>query len=377
MLGHLLPAIFILGTLYFLILSASNVLWLRLSSQPPRLTRGRKVSVLIPARDEEKNIAACIESLLAQTYTDYEIVVLDDQSADGTWQIIDGYARRLPDRVRAVRGEPLPARGWSGKTHAMQQLAGWARGDYLMFTDADTVHGPESISWAVTNIEAHRADLLSGYVFQELATLGELFIVPATYIMSAMVLPLWLIGASRAPGLSFAIGQLIVFRRFAFEAIGGYAAVRGQISDDMAIARELKRAGFRQVFLDMRRQVRCRMYSGYRASFNGISKNIYDYAKHHSLFLASAITLLVALVVFPFALLPVLILTGDPGIQFASRCVILFLAAWMLALYDRGLPWWAPLLYPIMFLHLLYMAWWSIAQAFSGREVLWKGRALR
>jgi len=376
-LGRALPVLFTLGTLYFLVLSASNVLWLRLSSRPPRIRRGRMVSVLIPARDEEENIYACIDSLLIQSYRNYEIVALDDQSHDGTWNIIEGFARRFPDRVRAIRGEPLPASGWSGKTHAMQQLARHARGEYLMFTDADTVHGRDSISWAVTNIEAHRADCISGYVFQELATLGELFIVPTIYIMSAMVLPLWLIGATRIPGLSFAIGQLIVFRRRAFEAIGGYASVRGQISDDVAIARELKRAGFRQEFLDMRRHVRCRMYSGYRASFNGIAKNIYDFAKHRTLFLAAAITLLVGLVVFPFALLPVLLVTGNPAIQFASLCVVLFLAAWTLALYDRGLPWWSPLLYPVMFLHLLYMAWWSIAQAFGGHAVIWKGRALR
>jgi chlorobactene glucosyltransferase len=375
-LGQTLPLIFILGTLYFLFLSASNVLWLRLSSLPPRIRRGRMVSVLIPARDEEKNIGPCIDSLLAQSYENYEIVVLDDQSRDGTWRIIEGYAARWPGRVRAIQGEPLPASGWCGKTHAMQQLAGRARGDYLMFTDADTVHGGESISWAVTNIEAHRADCISGYVSQELATLGELFIVPVIYIMSAIVLPLWLIGATRVPGLSFAIGQLIVFRRRAFEAMGGYASVSDQISDDVAIARELKRAGFRQVFLDMRRHVRCRMYSGYRASFNGISKNIYDFAKHRTLFLAFAITLLVGLVVFPIALLPILLITGNPAIQFAL-CVGLFLAAWTIALCDRGLPWWSPLLYPIMFLHLLYMAWRSIGQAFSGRAIVWKGRALR
>ena len=377
MLGQILPVVFILGALYFLLLSASNVLWLRLSSLAPRLTHGRKVSVLVPARNEEKNIAQCLDSLLEQTYANYEIVVLDDQSSDGTWTIIEDYGKRHPDRVRAMRGEPLPGSGWSGKTHAMQQLARKARGDYLMFTDADTVHGRQSISWAVTNIEAHGADCISGYVFQELETLGELFIVPTTYIMSAIVLPLWLIGVTHAPGLSFAIGQLIVFRRRAFDAIGGYAAVSGQISDDVAIARELKKAGYREVFLDMRRHVRCRMYSGYRSSFNGISKNLYDFAKRRLLFLASAITLLVGLVVLPFALLPVLIVTGNPALQFATLCVILFLAAWMLALYDRGLPWWAPLLYPIMFLHLLYMAWWSILQAFSGRAILWKGRALR
>ncbi len=373
---HIVPLIFILGTLYFFLLSASNVLWLRLSSLAPRIKRGRMVSVLIPARDEERNVAACIDSLLTQSYQNYEILVLDDQSRDGTLRIIRDYARRFPGKVSAIRGEPLPASGWRGKTHAMQQLAAHARGDYLMFTDADTVHDSQSISWAVTNMEAHRADCVSGYVHQELATLGELFIVPAIYIMSAMVLPLWLIGATRVPGLSFAIGQLIVFRRRAFEAIGGYAAVSNQISDDVAIARELKRAGFREVFLDMSRHVSCRMYSGYQASFNGISKNIYDFARHRSIFLATVITLLVGLVVFPFALLPVLVVTGNPDIQFASLCVALFLAAWMLALYDRGLPWWSPLLYPVMFLHLLYMAWWSIAQAFGGRPVIWKGRTL-
>jgi len=376
-LGRVLPAVFILGTLYFLVLSASNVLWLRLSSRPPRAHRGRMVSVLVPARDEESNIGPCIESLLDQTYSDYEIVVLDDQSRDSTWQILQEYAARFPARVRAIPGRPLPESGWCGKAHAMQQLAEAARGEYLFFTDADTVHGRESISWAVTNLEAHRADCLSGYVDQQLATLGELFIVPAIYIMSAMVLPLWLIGATRVPGLSFAIGQLIVFRRTAFDAVGGYASVKDQISDDMAIAREMKRAGFRLVFLDMRRHVACRMYSGYRASFLGIAKNIYDFAKRRTLFLAFAVTLLVGLVVLPFALLPFQLITGNPGISFASLCVGLFLGAWMLALYDRGLPWWSPLLYPVMFLHLLYMAWWSVARASSGRAVFWKGRALR
>jgi len=374
---HIVPFIFVLGTLYFLFLSISNVLWLRLSSLRPRIKRGRMVSVLIPARNEERNIGPCLDSLLAQSYTNFEVVVLDDQSNDRTWEIIREYARRFPGRVKAIRGEPLPASGWRGKTHAMQQLAAHAQGEYLMFTDADTVHDSQSISWAVTNIQAHKADCISGYVHQELETLGELFIVPAIYIMSAMVLPLWLIGATRVPGLSFAIGQLIVFRRRAFDDIGGYAAVSDQITDDVAIARELKKAGFREVFLDMSHHVRCRMYSGYRASWNGISKNIYDFAKHRSIFLAAVITVLVGLVVLPFALLPVLVVTGNPDIQFASLCVVLFLAAWTLALYDRGLPWWSPLLYPLMFLHLLYMAWWSIAQVFGGHPIVWKGRTLR
>jgi len=372
----LMRSALLLGTIYFVFLSLSNIAWLRLSSRAPRLRRGRKVSVLIPARNEEKNIGPCLDSLLQQTYDNYEIVVLDDQSTDGTWEILTRYAEAHPDRVRALRGEPLGDTGWLGKPHAMQQLAGQARGEYLMFTDADTVHGTESIAWVVTNIEFHHADCLSGYVHQDMESLGEHFIVPATYIMSAMLLPLWLIAAFRSPALSFAIGQVIVFRRAAFESIGGYTRVRGMITDDLAIARELKRAGYREVFLDIRRHVRCRMYDGYRASFAGVSKNIYDIARTRSVLFAAALTLLVGFVMLPLALLPFQALIGIAGADRSLLCVGLFLFAWALVLYDRGLKWWVPFLYPILFGHLLYMAWWSFAQSLTGHGVVWKGRTL-
>jgi chlorobactene glucosyltransferase len=367
---------FLLGAGYFLFLSVSNVLWLRLSSREPRLRNGRKVSVLVPARNEERNIGPCLDSLLDQSYGNYEIIVLDDQSTDGTAGIVARYEERFPGRLRAVRGGPLPEGGWLGKPHAMQQLAGFAAGEYLMYTDADTVHGRDSVAWAVTNLEYHGADCVSGYVFQEMNTLGEQFIVPATYIMSAMLLPLWLITALPAPSVSFAIGQLLIFRRSAFEAIEGYSRVRGQISDDLAIARELKKAGFREVFLDIRRHVRCRMYDGYRASFNGLSKNIYDIARRHSVLFAAAVTLLVTFVVLPLALLPIQVLTGAAGAGRTLLCVGAFLLAWSLVLYDRGLQWWAPLLYPVLFVHLLYMAWWSLARVLSGQGVRWKGRTM-
>ena len=369
--------VFLLGAAYFLLLSISNVVWLRLSSREPRLHRGRKVSVLVPARNEEKNLPTCLDSLLGQTYSNYEIVVLDDQSSDRTWEIITAYQERHPGLLRAVKGEPLGETGWLGKPHAMQQLAREAAGDYLMFTDADTVHGRESIAWAVTNLEAHRADCVSGYVQQELVTLGEQCIVPATYIMSAMLLPLWLIAAVPIPGLSFAIGQLLVIRRAAFEAIGGYARVKGEISDDLAIARELKRAGFREVFLDIRRHVRCRMYDGYRASFNGLSKNIYDIVRRRTILFAAAVTLLVLFVLLPLAMLPIQIVTGAAGAERTLLGIAAFLLAWTVVLYDRGLRWWAPLLYPVLFVHLLYMAWWSFVQVVTGHGVSWKGRTVR
>ena len=371
-----LDLLLLAGTLYVLALSVSNVLWLRCSARRgDDRCRGR-VSVLVPARNEERNIARCLDSLVAQTYPDLEIVVLDDESSDRTGEIIEGYARRFPGRVRAARGAPLPPRGWIGKPHALRQLAALATGELLFLTDADTVHGPGSVSWAVANLEHHRADLLSGYVHQELGSLGEALVVPATYLMSALILPLWLIPATRSPALSFAIGQLILVRRRAFDAIGGEAAVAACISDDVAFARAVKAAGFRTVFLDAGTQVRCRMYDGYAASVEGISKNIYDFFRTRSALFAAALTSLVALVLAPLALL---VLSPGPGgaSPAIEGAVLSFLTAWSLTLWDRRLPWWVPLLYPLLFGHLLWMAWRCFGRVVTGRGVVWKGRVVR
>jgi hypothetical protein len=119
------------------------------------------------------------------------------------------------------------------------------------------------------------------------------------------------------------------------------------------------------------------MYEGYRASFNGLSKNIYDLARNRSVFFAAAVTLLAAFVVLPLALLPIQLLTGNPAVTLTFACVLLFLLAWALVLYDRGLRWWVPLLYPVLYVHLLYMAWWSFGQAASGHGIVWKRRTLR
>lgn len=369
-----LETLLLAGTLYVLALSLSNVLWLRLSARRPDVRHRGKVSVLVPARDEERTIARCLDSLLAQTYPDLEIVVLDDESSDRTGEIIADYARRFPGRVRAVRGSPLPARGWIGKPHALRQLAAVATGELLLFTDADTVHGPHSVSWAVANLDRHRADLLSGYVHQDLGSLGEALVVPATYLMSALILPLWLIPATRSPALSFAIGQLVLVRRRAFDAVGGEGAVATSISDDVAFARAVKAAGFRTVFLDAGPYVRCRMYEGYVASVEGISKNIYDFFRTRSALFAAALTALVALVLAPLALL--VLSPGGPATAIEGA-VLSFLAAWSLTLWDRRLPWWVPLLYPLLFGHLLWMAWRCFGRAVSGRGVVWKGRTVR
>jgi chlorobactene glucosyltransferase len=370
---HLLTAC---GTLAILALSLANIVWLRSSGQAPVSVDRGKVSVLIPARNEEANIGRCLDSLLNQSYSNYEIIVLDDCSKDRTWQIISEYARRYPKRIQAVRGAPLPL-GWCGKTHAMQLLSRYAGGDYLLFTDADTTHSPQSLSWAVTNINSHGADFLSGYVQQDLQSFGEALIVPTTYIMSAILMPFWLVPRSNSPMLTMAVGQMVAFRREAFEAIGGYSSVAGQISEDIFVARAVKKAGYRTVFLDLREHVTCRMYEGYRNSFDGIGKNIYDFFKNQQALFASVASILVGFIVLPLILIPIEIHTGNPLLRLSVFSVLTFVLAWSLTLYDRGLKWWVPFLYPLTFVHLLYMAWKCFGRAAAHLGIVWKGRVFK
>ncbi len=218
-----------LAALYFFVLAVTNVVWMRLSCRSPRASSTAMVSVLIPARNEERNIGRCLDSLLAQTHANYEIIVLDDQSTDGTWSIIERCAREHPGRVTAIRGKPLPENGWHGKPHALHQLAELAKGEYLLFTDADTVHAPESISWAVTNLESHRVDFLSAYTGQEFGTIGEALLVPMMYLMTAVVMPIWMVTVPRAALFSFAIGQFVMIRR---EDLPSGRRVRGDFPSD-------------------------------------------------------------------------------------------------------------------------------------------------
>jgi chlorobactene glucosyltransferase len=367
----------VLGSVYFFFLAASNIIWLRLSSRKPRRWSGRKVSVLIPARNEEANIARCLESLVNQSYDNYEIIVLDDQSTDKTWEIISEFTGRYPGLVRAVRGKPLPERGWKGKPHAMQQLSEQASGDYYLCTDADTVHAPNSVAWAVTNLEWHRVDFLSGYVNQALNSLGEAIIVPAMYIMTTVIMPIWLIAATRTPLLAFAIGQFVMIRREAYEAVGGYASISGEISDDIFMARRLRACGFRTIFLDIQKYVSCRMYSGYRASFNGLAKNISDFFNRKMLSIVSASLAILFFFLLPVALIVPYLLVGNPFTRPVAVSVLLFQLAWACVLYDRGLKWYVPFLYPLVFVHVLLMMWSGYGQLTWGTGMVWKGRVVK
>jgi chlorobactene glucosyltransferase len=359
---------------YFLAVALSNIVHFRLATKRPRITGGPSVSVIVPARNEERSIARCLDSLLKQDYSDYEIVVVDDGSSDGTAAIVRAIGARDP-RVRLVAGAPLPD-GWLGKPHALCQAAAVARGDILLLTDADTVHAIASVSWAVTNLQDHRADLLSGYIAQTYGTLGERIVVPTMYAMMLLV-PLSLLPRVRSPRLAFAVGQYVVVRRDALEAVGGFGSIRSAIVDDMAMARRMKEHGFRNVFLDAKTAASCRLYSGYRDAFAGISRSVYSALGGNPGSTVAVAAVILGVIVGPAVSVVTAYAGGhapDAGVALAA---LLFAAQWALVAWDRDVPFVAFLLYPLVFADLVVIMGASMLGTGFGAGVDWKGRPVR
>ncbi|MDR2097218.1 MAG: glycosyltransferase [Spirochaetaceae bacterium] len=360
---------------YFFLMASLNIIEMKLNTAKPRITTGRMVSVLVPARNEENNIENCINSLLNQTYQNYEILIIDDNSGDNTWQILEKLAKEN-SRVRVFKGKPLP-KDWYGKPFALQQLYEHAAGEILLFTDADTVHKATSISWAVTNMEKTKADFVSGYVGQRLITFGEITTVPIMFFMTGFVIPMFLNRFIKLGYFSAAVGQYIVMKTKVFKDIEGYANIRKKTSEDIYLSRYVKNLGYKTEFLDMADQVKCRMYEGYGAAVNGLGKNIFDFMGKRVPLLAPIAFAILIFFVMPFPLMFFLIAVQD---QFMYHCIavnILFTATWIVMFLGRRINWRFAFFWPFMYGNLLIMVLWSGFRTVSGKGFEWKGRVVR
>jgi chlorobactene glucosyltransferase len=340
----------------------------------PELLDGPLVSVLIPARNEEKNIERCINSLRNQHYTNFEILVLNDNSTDHTPEILNRL-RASDKRLRVFNGLPLPD-DWYGKPFALSQLAKEAKGDVLLFTDADTIHNPTSISWAVTNLEGIKADLISGYVGQIFLSFGEIITVPLMFFLTGFVIPLFFNRFTKMSCFSPAIGQYIAVRASAFRAINGCESFKKKTSEDIYMARMFKKHGFDTRFLNISEHVKCRMYKGYRAAVEGIGKNIFDFLGKNTLVLFLVAVAVFFFLFFPFLLLFFCIAYKSPWTFQILLVNCFYTLTWIFMFLGQRLNWWYAFLWPLMFLNLLYMASWSWFRTVSGRGFIWKDRVV-
>ena len=232
------------------------------------------ISILIPSRNEESDIVSCLESLRRQDYPNYEILVLDDNSSDNTAAVVEEIAAADP-RVKLLRGEPLP-QGWAGKPFACHQLASQARGSWLLFTDADTIHAPAMLRSALAYAHNNRLALLSGFPLQHAVSLSQRVVIPVMYFIILSWFPLWWLQGSRKPKPGLAIGQFLFLSAQDYREIGGHEAVKSRILEDVWLGFEIARHGKRQATVDLSRVVACRMYEGLGDLWEGFTKWTYS-----------------------------------------------------------------------------------------------------
>ncbi|HUF36494.1 MAG TPA: glycosyltransferase family 2 protein [Gemmatimonadales bacterium] len=345
-----------------------------LSDVAPR--SGPLVSIVIPARNEGSTIETVVRSVLASSYQPFELLVVNDRSTDDTAAIVGRIAADDP-RARLIDGEPLPT-GWYGKPWACFQGYRAARGEILLFTDADTRHEPELLARSLGALEAEGADLVTVSPFQRCVTFWERVIMPQIWLLLGLRFHPARVNRARRERDVIANGQYILLTRAGYEAVGTHAAVRHEVAEDLALAQACFRTGRKLHFAFADRLMETRMYRGLEPLIEGWSKNVYlggrrSFPNEPALRALVPLMLVLALL---FWLVPpaALLLTGGTGAGGAAAvaATLLSVAFWVLVSYGMRIPLWYGVLYPLgagMALYIVARSTWR-----GGRRVEWRGR---
>ena len=355
---------------------ATNLLVLpRLSRAPLPEGPMPPVSILVPARDEERAVAEAVRSLLAQDYPAFEVVAVDDRSTDRTGEILRDLAVSNP-RLRVIRGEEPPP-GWLGKPHALWQAARAARGEIFLFVDADVRYHPPALREAVGFLEARELDFLA--LFPRLEAFGFWENVLMAYLpVSVFFGPGWLAQSSRTRWIAAGGGAGNLVRRRTYEAVGGHAALKDSVIDDIRLARTIKRAGFPVALARAEDRLAVRMYRGFREVWDGFTKNIaYGFTGAFGLLLAwmtvaTSLAMTVPWIVLFAAAWGAPVPGGD--LFLAASAAAGYLFARLLLAAALGDPLWPALTNPLMAVVWVALIARSLFRRFIRRRLLWRGR---
>jgi chlorobactene glucosyltransferase len=352
----------------------------RITSYPaPASDDAPMVSVIIPARNESLNISVCVASLLNTLYPHFEIVVVDDGSEDGTGDIVRILEGHSEGRLRLIEGQPLPP-GWLGKPWACWQGYQAARGDVLLFTDADTRHDDTLLGHAVGALLQRRVDLVSVMPRQLMQSFWERLILPQIFtVLSMRYHDLERVSRTKRARDVIANGQFLLIRRDAYEAVGGHEALRDEVVEDQRLAQRLVESGRSMFIAHAHTVMETRMYRTFGGIVEGWSKNLALGSRRAAPgWIAPAVPWLIILFlltawVIPPTLLATGVLTGyGAGVR-----------GWALASSVYGLLFWlvihmwmrVPVQYALGFpVGALATAVLFARSAIRGGRVRWKGR---
>jgi glycosyltransferase involved in cell wall biosynthesis len=339
----------------------------RPSTELPRL------SVIIPARNEERDIEEAVSSHCGQEYPGLEVIVVDDQSTDGTSDILDNLADRYSN-LKVIMGETLPP-DWLGKPHAQDQGVAAATGEFLLFCDADVIYAPGTHARAVEEMERRGLDVLLLLPRQKGRGFWEPLVVSFLDAFSGYAAPTFLVNIPSLRSMAFGLGAGNLARREAFEAIGGMEALRREVLEDVLMGKLLKRYRGRLRLVRAYDGVAVRMYRGLRESIEGFTKNCYSAYDRKPVRAALGVMLDLSVHLAPplFFLLSLIF----PGLSGMRLPMALAWAAGMLCNLLTGIiarqPLWLALAYPLR--HILW-AWILLRSAVRTHRhgITWRGR---
>jgi glycosyltransferase involved in cell wall biosynthesis len=296
------------------------------------------LTVIVPARNEAEDIRACLESLVRQDYARLQVIAVDDRSTDATGALMVRLAAQWPERLRVIHITELPAE-WLGKTHAMALAARECRTDFLLFTDADVIFVPEALRLALAQAVAEDADHFVLMPTTIIRRWDEAALLSFFQIFGLWAARVWKVSDPKAQRDALGIGAFNMLRRTAYEAVGGYEALRMEIVEDLGIARRVKRAGLRQRVAFGRGLVSLHWAAGVPGLISVLTKNLFAAVGFRVEVLLGLCGFLTVFCVLPFGLVwvpgfrwPALVAVGAIGWGYALMGRHSTLSAWNLLL---------------------------------------------
>ncbi len=346
------------------------------------------VSILIPARNEAGILVSSLPRFLEQEYENYEVILVDDGSTDGTAALVERFLERYPERLRVIRVEELPP-GWNGKIHALHVAFQAARGEWVLATDADIVFHPKALAAGLWLAREERAELVSIFAFAECVSFWEKLLLPTFSMFLSTLFPFRMINDSNS-SVAVASGGYILMRREMWAGLGGYEAIRSEMIDDLNTARIVKHSGHRIFAAITRDLLSTRMYESFQELWEGLRKHAFA-GNHYSI--PRTLTGIAMLLLASFGLFLALfysavelVVTGVAGgadaraaglwnvlVLTAAQFVIGAVLHWPFVRY-LGLPAWYALLWPLAYIVYSVISLDAMTKTLLGRGVSWKLR---